>query len=270
MDLTFGGDEVVIDPLPFEDFILVTAPHTGAFSVESQADGLTRTATGALAMDAYRPRRLIWHANARVTNVVFNRAAFERAAAELRGADQPAPIRFSIREPAARQAYQWRSVTRLLADNLARFGGALDQGLGEAEMFRLGVATVLEAFPHNLDPHLAQPDGPAAPRAVRRAREYLELHAASEVRVEDVAAAAGLSVRGLHAAFRRADLPSPMKHLREVRARRAHEELVAQSFEGTTVTAIALRWGFTNVHRFAVLHRELYGTSPSQALSAGE
>ncbi|QYN19389.1 helix-turn-helix domain-containing protein [Amycolatopsis sp. DSM 110486] len=85
--------------------------------------------------------------------------------------------------------------------------------------------------------------------------------------ISPVWSAAGLSVRGLRAAFHRADLPSPMKYLRELRVRRAHEELVAKSAEETTVTAVALRWGFSNAHRFAALHRELYGTSPGRALS---
>ncbi|MFI5611928.1 AraC family transcriptional regulator [Amycolatopsis sp. NPDC051903] len=267
MDLTFGGEEVVVEPLPFGDFIVVAAPQAGSFSVESDADELTRTTTGALAMDAYRRRRLTWSGDARVTNFVFDRAAFEHTAAELLGFDEPAPVRFAIREPAPHRAHQWRAVGHLLTDHLTRFGGTLDHGLAETQLFRLAVATVLDAFPHTLDTTVAPPAGPAAPRAVRRARDFLELHADTDVRVEDVAAAAGLSVRGLHAAFHRADLPSPMKHLREIRLRRAHEELVAKSPEDTTVTAVALRWGFSNAHRFAALHREHYGTSPGRALA---
>ncbi|QRP50032.1 helix-turn-helix domain-containing protein [Amycolatopsis sp. FDAARGOS 1241] len=47
----------------------------------------------------------------------------------------------------------------------------------------------------------------------------------------------------------------------------AHDELIAKGPEDTTVTAVALQWGFSNAHRFTALHREHYGTSPGQALA---
>ncbi|GAA4931037.1 AraC-like DNA-binding protein [Actinomycetospora succinea] len=111
---------------------------------------------------------------------------------------------------------------------------------------------------------------PPEPATLRRAITYLEEHAADDVDVADVAAAAGLGVRGLQMAFRRWRDTTPLAHLREVRLARAHQELRAADARtgGETVADIAARWHFTHPGRFSVTYRERYGCSPSETLRA--
>lgn len=106
------------------------------------------------------------------------------------------------------------------------------------------------------------------PATLRRAIAYLEEHAADDVDVADVAAAAGLGVRGLQMAFRRWRNTTPLAHLRDVRLARAHQELRATDARtgGETVADIAARWHFTHPGRFSVTYRERYGCSPSETL----
>jgi AraC-like DNA-binding protein len=47
-----------------------------------------------------------------------------------------------------------------------------------------------------------------------------------------------------------------------------HQEL-ADAGADTTVTAVALRWGFGHLGRFAVAYRRKYGRSPSDTLRSG-
>lgn len=111
---------------------------------------------------------------------------------------------------------------------------------------------------------------PPEPATLRRAIAYLEEHAHTDVDVADVAAAAGLGVRGLQMAFRRWRDTTPLAHLREVRLARAHQELRAADARtgGETVADIAARWHFTHPGRFSVTYRERYGCSPSETLRA--
>jgi AraC-like DNA-binding protein len=56
-----------------------------------------------------------------------------------------------------------------------------------------------------------------------------------------------------------------MAYLRSVRLAHAHADLVriADTGSQTTVTEVALRWGFTHLGRFAALYRQTYGRPPS-------
>jgi AraC-like DNA-binding protein len=59
-----------------------------------------------------------------------------------------------------------------------------------------------------------------------------------------------------------------MEFLRDVRLERVHQEL-ADAGADITVTAVALRWGFGHLGRFAVAYRRKYGRSPSDTLRSG-
>lgn len=131
-------------------------------------------------------------------------------------------------------------------------------------------ATVLDSARHVVD-ELAPaavdaPPRPPEPATLRRAVAYLEEHAAGEIDVADVAAAAGLGVRGLQTTFRRWRGVTPLGHLRGIRLDRAHDDLRAADSRTTTVAEIAHRWHFSNPGRFSVSYRERYGCSPGETL----
>jgi AraC-like DNA-binding protein len=148
-----------------------------------------------------------------------------------------------------------RSDAPLLADPLLR-----------RARFDAFVATALAVFP--IATHGVELRGDQSmPAAVRRAIRYIEEHVQDGVPVEDVASAAGLSVRGLQAAFRRHLDRTPLEHLRLLRLQHAHDELVvADPTDGTTIEAVAARWGFSSSGRFAASYRQEYGVLPSVTL----
>jgi hypothetical protein len=57
-----------------------------------------------------------------------------------------------------------------------------------------------------------------------------------------------------------------MAYLRQVRLRRAHQQLLESDTTAETVAAVAKRWGFTNLARFAAVYVTRYGESPASAL----
>jgi len=61
---------------------------------------------------------------------------------------------------------------------------------------------------------------------------------------------------------------SPMAYVREVRVRSAHRDLRSADPAHTTVAAIAHRWRFTHLGRFAAAHKKKFGNTPVQALHA--
>lgn len=129
------------------------------------------------------------------------------------------------------------------------------------------VHTLLSQLPHSHSHRLRTQLPDLAPRAVRRAREYIEAHLSEAITVNDIAAAAGLCVRSLQAAFLRHTGDTPMAFLRERRLEAVQRELrVARP--GTTVTDVALRYGFGHLGRFAKSYARKFGEAPSATLAA--
>ena len=126
--------------------------------------------------------------------------------------------------------------------------------------------TLLGELPHSLSARLHARLPEVSPRAVRRAKEYIEAHLGEAISVEHIADACGLCVRSLQAAFRQHTGQTPMAFLRELRLQAVHRQLL-QAAPGTTVTAVALQYGFAHLGRFAQDYARRFGEAPHLTLS---
>lgn len=109
----------------------------------------------------------------------------------------------------------------------------------------------------------------AAPEAdaalLREARRLLQRDPPPPL--DEVAARLGVSVRWLHAAFRRRLGLPPARYGQTQRLAWARRELRAAQGR-TSVTDVALRYGFAHFGRFAQAYRRQFGELPSQTLRA--
>ncbi|MCS5495165.1 helix-turn-helix transcriptional regulator [Curtobacterium flaccumfaciens] len=103
---------------------------------------------------------------------------------------------------------------------------------------------------------------------LRRAIRFAHDHAAEPIDVSDIAAAAGLSERGLQHLFRRSLDVTPMRYLREVRLDAAHLELTFQrpTTQSVLIHDVARRWQFFHLGRFAAMYRARFGQSPRESV----
>jgi transcriptional regulator GlxA family with amidase domain len=117
---------------------------------------------------------------------------------------------------------------------------------------------------------LLEPSAPATnrvPDSVRAAMAFIDAHAAEPIGLTEIAAAVQLSPRALQAAFRRYLGTTPLSQLRAVRMTRVHADLQsARPGDGQTVSAMANRWGVSQLSRFARDYKERYGVLPRQTL----
>ncbi|MET7328979.1 AraC family transcriptional regulator [Nonomuraea sp. NPDC005650] len=137
--------------------------------------------------------------------------------------------------------------------------------LAEHHFEQFLLQTMLGSQRHTYSADLGQPSAPLTSAALRRARHFCEEHAAEPITLTDIATAARVSVRALQSGFREHLQTTPMAYLRNVRLARAHADLLHIAATGgqTTVTEVALRWGFTHLSRFAFFYRQTYGQAPS-------
>jgi AraC-like DNA-binding protein len=94
---------------------------------------------------------------------------------------------------------------------------------------------------------------------------YLHEHAREPVGVADVAAAVGLTTRGVQQLFQREIGRTPTEVLRTVRLEGARAEIQDAGPE-KLIGEIARSWQFRHLGRFANLYRQTYGETPSDTL----
>ena len=185
-----------------------------------------------------------------------------RTVAAERGLDRR--LRFDHRRrPSETAVALWFDAVALASRVLQR---GEPSGLLWQELARMTAAAFLELYPplaEEVAPHAA---GAGAAR-VRQAVEFVHRFAADPITPTDVAAAVGVSARALQVGFRQVLDTSPAAFIREVRLTRAHEDLVAADPSRTTVGAVAARWGFPHLGRFAEQYRRRFGRNPSETLA---
>jgi AraC family ethanolamine operon transcriptional activator len=104
-------------------------------------------------------------------------------------------------------------------------------------------------------------------RLAWRAEAYLRTRLDAALTIHDLCRATGATVRTLHRAFQEQFGTTPKAYLKMLRLRGVRDELRQRS-HGTTVTDVALRWGFLHLGWFSRDYRAMFGETPSQTLDA--
>ncbi|MGH4036049.1 helix-turn-helix transcriptional regulator [Actinomycetota bacterium Odt1-20B] len=155
----------------------------------------------------------------------------------------------------------------MLETELAYPSGLLDPGPVGDRLRETVITALLYGTTHQYSDELRNPTARVGPRTLTRALQAMEADPTHPFTLAELARIAGVGPRALQNAFRDHRGTTPLAHLRYLRLRGAHRELLA-SAPPATVTEIAARWGFTHAGRFAQLYQSQYGQAPSVTLRA--
>ena len=181
-----------------------------------------------------------------------------------------APVTVTSHRPVSRQAaLRLKRTIGYVRDNVMAVPEAEQAPLVVSTASQLLAASVLQAFPNSaVTDTTAEDQHDASPGTLRRAIAFIEASPDADISISDIARAACVTPRAVQLAFRRHLDTTPLAYLRRVRLHHAHQDLAqASRGDGTTVTTVAYRWGFTRLSRFAAAYRAAYGFSPSDTLS---
>jgi AraC-like DNA-binding protein len=183
-------------------------------------------------------------------------------------ADGRAPRFTDLRPVTPGNARHLTETVNWVAHDLLANPQLIGQPLITGTAARMLAATVLHTFPHTAPAEATPRDSASAmPAVLRRAIEFIDCHAETDISPADIAAATRVTPRTVQHAFRRHLDTTVTGYLRRVRLDRAHHDLrAADPTRGDTVTAIAARWGFANPGRFATSYRAIYGCRPHEDL----
>lgn len=253
---------------PLGDTVLFSHLLTGRFSIASPRSTVVAGPGDVFSYDLDARMAVEW-SDIRMAQVRMARSAVNRVAAELVGEEHVGGgVNFDLSRPIdPARAARWKGLMQYAARDVAATPGLYSSPLIVGQLHRLIVATALETFPNTTMYGTARPVGRVWSAALRRAVAHIEEHAAEDVDLTDIAAAASVGTRALQRSFRAAMDTTPVGYLRLVRMRRAHEELLAaDAADGTTVAGVAHRWGFRHPGRFAAAYQARYGRWPRDTL----
>jgi AraC-like DNA-binding protein len=207
-----------------------------------------------------------WPAGSRTLAVKLDRGAVRRALAVATGR--------KVSFPDVESGLDVRTGPgRSLAQLLTVFTGQLNDAssaLGDPLVAEPFAESVLNAFLLAASSTYQQARAgyadPARPAAVRAATDLMEASPHQPWTTTGLASQCHVGARALQKGFQQHLGVSPMAYLRGVRLRRAREDLRAADPASTTVTAIAHRWGFTHLSRFAAAYHDAYGELPARTL----
>jgi AraC-like DNA-binding protein len=189
----------------------------------------------------------------------------EHALESMLGDSLRKPLEFAPRvDWSSGLAASLKSQIDFLVQDATRLDGVAGNPVALASFTDLILSLILRGVRHN---HLELLENRgrlgAVPVYVRRAEEFMHTNAAMPIRMEQVADAAGCSVRTLGAVFRRFRETTPLAALHAIRL----DEVQAELSRGATIGSVAnvvYRYGFTNLGRFASAYRLRFGAAPSE------
>ncbi len=103
------------------------------------------------------------------------------------------------------------------------------------------------------------------PRHVRLATDYLEANAHQPIDAVELARLSGVSLRSLYSGFHDFLHCTPSRYLREIRLQKVRQDLICPD-QPANVTAIATRWGFSQLGRFSSEYAQRFGESPRETI----
>jgi AraC-like DNA-binding protein len=245
----------------------VSMPSAGRMRARHAGHEVVGTPSTGVVFGPGNPVYTVHDANSVELAVKIERAALEQELAGLLGhpiegpIDLPPAIDLSVGP-----GHSWNRLVRLLHDELDYADSLLYQPLIAEQMRSTVLSGLLLGLTHQYHDELTGPATAGPPRAIRRVVDAIHDEPERPFTVADLAAVAGTSVRSLQEGFRRHLGCAPMAYLQQERLMRAHETLRRSDPARVTVSAVAHRWGFAHLGRFASAYRARFGEPPSETL----
>jgi AraC-like DNA-binding protein len=258
------GSTVEIDPGELSRFFLLQLPLKGSATVRcgTVAADVQAGMRGSI-LSPTLGTRMTWNEGCEKLIVLIRREAVEaqfeslthermRAIEFQTGVDLAGPVGQAI----------WQHAQMML--------GAAEAGGGMPDAYRVllrdGLTTLLlSSLPSSVLGSFSRPAPSADPIAVRRAQDYMAANAERAISMAEIAAAAGVSLRSLQDAYRKARGVTLGDGLLALRLDRFRTALLSGECRFSVADA-AFAAGFGHLGRAAAAYRERFGEAPSETL----
>ena len=107
-------------------------------------------------------------------------------------------------------------------------------------------------------------------RIVERARKYVDIHLAEDIRIANLCEHCGVSLSTLERMFRRELDIAPKDYIVAARLATVRRKLWDDDYQSLSIAAVAMDSGFTHMSRFSQQYRHHFGHLPSEDRDVGK
>lgn len=245
-----------------DSFCFTVMFHGKASLVQGESETIAAGTNGLAFRLSAGTRALFSDSNAR-ENLWIKAPALEHALEGMLGDRLRKPLEFTPSvDWTSGLAASLRSQIDFITREITRWDGVADNPVALTSLTDLILSLVLRGIRHNYQERLDNRRRfSVVPAYVRRAEDFMHANAAAPIRMEQVANAAGCSVRTLGAVFRRFRDTAPLAALHVIRLEQVQAELSHGATSGS-VAEVARRYGFTNPGRLTAAYRRRFGEAP--------
>lgn len=267
------GAEVEVTPAALRDFVLVQMPLTGAAGIECDGHAVAVRAGEAAVVAPQHAVRLHWQPDCEQLILKIPAQLYRDALGHVGGATMSGERDWAmpVYKLAPALAPQWLALVQQLVTLLGVQGdGAIAYNPAWLTHFEQTAALFL--FSHQAEgadaADATDVDDATGDDAYRleRMEAFVRARLCAPLSLDDLARAACVSPRTLNAICQRYRGVSPMVLVRNFRLDAVRRELLARP--GTSLTDIALTYGFGHLGRFAAYYRARFGELPTQTRRA--
>ncbi len=260
------GAGVEITPEPLDTFYIVETPLEGG--IQGRIGPYDVSSRPGMATIVSPTMRTVsrWFPASTQLMLRVERRSMERALSAMIMAPVSKPLEFHATfDLSSAHGASFARLLDYLAAELSSSDAIGQSRLIAAHLEDALLTTLLLGQAHTYSDRLSAQAGTACPRHVARAYNHMLAHADEPLTIADLVEVSGVSARTLYDGFQRFKGASPMGCLRAVRMERVRDELLAGG-ERKEVSAVANKWGFLHLGRFAQSYQALFGERPSDTV----
>ncbi|VAX07139.1 hypothetical protein MNBD_ALPHA03-2058 [hydrothermal vent metagenome] len=260
------GTDINVEPGYLGKFFLFQLPVKGAARISANNKDFLTTVGMSSAINPTEYTKMQWNKDCKKLMVQIQTEAMETRLSRLlmRPIDKPILFDQCITEDNDLARGWWRQVNHLVNDLDNDMDPWRSRNILE-DMERNLLTNLLYSFNHNYLDALLTQETQVAPKHIRRAEDYIIEHLRDPISIDELVTVTGVSQRSIFEGFKNFRGTTPMKLVLQLRLEKVRKDL--QKFgPDRTVTEIALKWGFSQLGRFAVSYKKVYGESPSETL----
>ncbi len=260
------GAEVEIDAGRFETFFMLELPVSGWTELEHCGQAVRKGVGTATILSPTERVRSIWSEDCGQRMIKISRAAMERRVADMLGRAITQPIIFEpLISLSSEPGVSIGRLSNFLFDQYELDPGLFGERRVTAEIESALMTLLLLGQTNNYSDALRASSSGAMPRHVRRALDYIEHNLREDISMEALVEAAAVSARALYTGFERFVGTPPLLYIRNRRLEGVRDALLEASAP-TTVSELAMEWGFTHLGRFSAEYRRRFDELPSETL----
>jgi len=156
---------------------------------------------------------------------------------------------------------------RFMTGSLVEENGICSSNIARSHMASLLMSGLLTCLDHNYREELASSgERRVKPAYVSRAQEFMKQNISQAIGPEEVAAAVRVSTRALFVGFKTYLNTTPMRYLKDLRLDMVRDTLLKMEPQRTSITTVAMDYGFHHLGHFCAAYKERFGEQPRETV----